>query len=195
MQLLLILLLGFILIAPPSAHAVTLEITSGSVFGSNQGTSGGFEPDVNVSGADFTLTGGSGQTFLPGANFTVFFTGTLTLDGVTSGGCQPNCITNTAFVFDVLFPEPTPLDLPHYTGPYPGTFTMTGHTFFAGGNDFVGAGIATLGWIFTDPNNPSLGGFQFERFDFVPEPPAAALLTLGLAAALIVHRVLRPLHD
>ena len=117
----------------------------------------------------------------------MFSTGTLTLDGVTSGGCQPNCNTNTAFVFDVLFPEPTPLDLPHYTGPYSGTFAMTGHTFFAGGNDFVGAGIATLGWIFTDPNNPSLGGFQFERFDFVPEPPGLALIAfaVGVVAAAV----------
>jgi len=184
MRLVLILLLGF-LIAAPSAHALT--ITGGSAGGIQPPLIACLEPGVNVSGADFTLSGFSGTTFCPGLSVTMQFVGSLTLNGMPHPGtCVPACVDNTTFFFAAApFSEPTPLDLPHYHGPYSTTFTMTGHTMLAGGVDFDGVGFMTLGLILGDTQTS-----VFQRFDFapapVPESPWLALIafagTVGAAA-------------
>ena len=164
-----------------------LQINSGAASGENFDTPSCFEPGINISGTNFTLTGFSGTTFCNPTD-TMFIAGTLTLNGVTYGGCDPNCTNNSTFTFTSQFPGPTILVPSLYTGPYLGTFTMTGHTDLAGGIDFVGAGSVTL-------ELRSSQGFYYDtiQYDFVaPEPSVLSLLAtglLGLLALLLIHRL------
>ena len=193
MPTLLTVLLALVILVPPAAHALTLEITGGVAAGISV-VSPCPEPGVGpVSGAGFTFSGSSQNTYCPGAsNAVIRVVGTLTLDGVTYPSIcdpsNPSCFTNSTFEFTYTFPDGAPMDFPHYHGPYTTAFTMTGHTELAGGVDFVGHGTLTQGYL----SFPTDAHF-YQRFDFTaPEPTAAALLALGLAAALLLPRVLRP---
>ena len=176
------LLLMFMPVVPFSAYALTLEITGGSASGNSVATTCP-EPGVDVSGANFTLTGFSGTTF---CGRTMVFDGSLTLNGLSyPGACTPSCVYNSMFTFTDVFTEPTPLALFAYHGPYSGSFTMSGHSDLAGGVDFVGHGTTTLGWIFTDDSHTA--GFIFQRWDFaVPEPSSLALLVFALSIGTAV---------
>ena len=193
---LVIALFAVLLLIVP-AHAITLEITSGTVQGVSEPIGSSlfnscFHGGANVSGVDFTLAGITLTGFCSGdptTNVTfIGLFGSLTLDGATYESSCPRCLSNIFFVFtNAPFSEPPPLDLAHYHGPYQTTFTMTGHTNLGpppDGADFVGQGIMTIGLNFFDESHQS--GVVFERFDFrVPESSTLALLIAALVAAVI----------